>query len=174
VRGRQQQTQTSMMTAHKEHDLHIGRAIGRHQKTDEQRGGCSPNRHGRGGSCLPRAFQTDSRALTLRRLVEKPSVSKGGARARSFLVCVSLAQSTFFVFILTFPFATFRFSLSIAPVRRSITPLRCGLILSFFFASSLCIPLLWPVSADRHSFRLSTHPSFFQQQPPCFFLNPTL
>lgn len=56
-------------------------------------------------------------------------------RARSFLVCVSLAQSTF-VFILTFPFATSRLSLSIAPVRCSITPLRCGLILSFFLLLS--------------------------------------
>jgi hypothetical protein len=85
---------------------------------------------GVGRACLVR-FKRDSRGrlclcLTLIRLVEE-AVSLKGGRAR----CVSSAQSTV-VFILSFPFATSRFSLSIAPVRRSITPLRCGLIPSFF------------------------------------------
>lgn len=125
---------------------------------------------GVGRACLVR-FKRDSRGrlclcLTLIRLVEE-AVSLKGGRAR----CVSSAQSTV-VFILSFPFATSRFSLSIAPVRRSITPLRCGLILSFFLCFLALFSLLWPVPTDRHSFRLSNPSSSFQQQPPCFFPNP--
>ncbi|KAG9954699.1 hypothetical protein KCU85_g396, partial [Aureobasidium melanogenum] len=106
-----------------------------------------------GRACLVR-FKRDSRGFG--------AFSKGGGRARSFLVCVSLAQSTFSVFILAFPFATSLFSLSIAPVRRFITPLRCGPnsthALSFFL-------LLSSVTRCFGQFRHTVTPSGCQVLP---------
>jgi hypothetical protein len=113
--------------------------------------------------------------LTLLRLVEEAVSLKGGRRVGTLFPRVCFACPKHLLRLYPhLSLCNISLSLSIAPVRRSITPLRCGLILSFFLLIRSVSRCFGQSRHDRHSFRLSSSSSFFQQQPPCFFPNPTL
>lgn len=173
------------MTAQGEHHLlHIGRAVGTSQKTDERPWRSQPeaawSRWVVPASCVSNVIRAVLAPVLVLDFAPTRRRSRQSQRGEGTLfprVCFALAQSTS-VFILAFPFATSLFSLSIAPVRRFITPLRCGPnsthALSFFLLLSSVTRCFGQFRHTAHSFRLSTPSCSIQQLHPCIFPNPTL
>lgn len=137
------------MTAQGEHHLlHIGRAVGTSQKTDERPWRSQPeaawSRWVVPASCVSNVIRAVLAPVLVLDFAPTRRRSRQSQRGEGTLfprVCFALAQSTS-VFILAFPFATSLFSLPIAPVRRFITPLRCGLILRTLYPSFCFLALL--------------------------------